>query len=474
MYKGVEYLRIGLNRLLVFFKMDRQIHVHLLVLVNILLAGVAFLKDILLARYFGTSHQADSLYLAFFLPDTVGNSLLAVAIGITCVPVFTRAAKSGIKPQQNEIVNKVLVITLISSCFFLLALLPIANWFFTHFSQGIFSSELNFTYHYFLIMLPIVILSPVAIIAASILQVSGQFTKPAVMPVILNLVLLLTVLVCIYFEYPLFMGGYVYSGAILISTLLVFVFTWAIVLKTKEFSLKSSLNPRFLFKDNNDEIQLFIKLLLPYFCILLTQQIIFLVERVSASTLEIGTISGMTYAYRISQFPIWVFIAAINTVLLPTISKLKEDTNNKKLKKELTQSFILVILISSSISFLFYFLGDWFISLLFLQGAFNEDSLRITNDIFTGYALSILGQSIYLFCLRYFVAFGRMKIPFLISIIGCIFHILLIYYLVPIMGAKGIGYAAAIGYSLTGACILFFLYRDFHEWSKKGGLRSDE
>lgn len=474
MYKGGGYLREGLNRLLFIFKKDRQFQVHLLVIVNILLAGVAFLKDILLARYFGTSYQADSLYLAFFLPDIIGNGLLAASIGIACVPVFASVAQSGINAHNNQMVKKVLVITfLLSSCFFL-ALLPGAKWFFSHFSQDLLLGHQQITYHYFLIMLPIVVLSPIAIIAASILQVTGHFTKPALMPVVFNLILLFSILVCVYFEYPLLMGGYVYSSSLLISSLLVFLLTWFFVLKTKDISLKTFIRPISLLKIKNDEIQLFFKVLIPYFCILLTQQIIFLIERFSASTLEIGTISGLTYAYRISQFPIWVFIAAINTVLLPTISKLREDVNNINLKQVITKSFLVVLVISSLISVLFYTLGDWILSLLFLQGAFNQESLRITNDIFEGYALSILGQSIFLFCLRYFIAFGKMKIPFFISIIGCFIQVVLIYYFVPLMGARGIGYAAAFGYTFMGACVLFFLFRDFLTLGKKGGLRNYE
>jgi putative peptidoglycan lipid II flippase len=474
MYRGTHLLNQGLQRIVNFFKRDGQFQVQLLVLMNILLAAVAFLKDILLARYFGTSHYADSLYLAFFLPDTIGNGLLAATIGITCIPVLTKALKNKSQDHYNLIVNKLLLLTLTLAIGLLILLLPGAKWFFSYFNYAEQVGTDFLTYRYFLIMLPIVLLAPGAIVAASILQVSGDFTKPAILPIIFNAILLIGVLVCIIFEYPLIAGGYLYSGALIFSTTLIFFLSWFFVSKVRRISFNPLFYSVSLYQLKNEEFKLFLQLTVPYFAILIFQQVILITERFFASMLETGTISGLTYAFRLSQFPIWVFIAAINTVLLPTISKLKEDVNNIKLKSELIVAFYMTLIISLVISGLFFLFGNQFISLLFMKGAFNQESLKVTNEIFKGYALSILGQSIYLFSIRYFIAFGKMKMPLLTSLIGGMIHIILLAVFVPNMGPKGIGMAAAIGYTLSGGCLLFFLYKDFTVWGKKGGLRNEQ
>jgi putative peptidoglycan lipid II flippase len=458
--------RGDMSRLKHFVLINSRIHINILIFINLLLASVAFLKDILLARYFGTSYHADSLYLAFFLPDTVGNNLLAAAIGISCIPIFTKAYKYGL--HIEETIKKVILLTIIFSICFLLILIPSSEWLFTHFSKGNLLNEQKLTHSYFLILLPIVLLSPVSMIAASVLQVSGQFTKPAIMPVIFNFVLLIMISFCLIGNYPPSNGGYIYSSTLLFSTALVTLLSCFFVIKQmKKISFRIDFRFYSITSSNMDDVLFFLKVFTPYFCILISQQFIFLIERYYASTMEIGTISGLTYAYRISQFPIWVFIAAINTVLLPTIAKLIDDVNKTKLKKELAKSFYLVVSISLLVSIVFYFLGERLISILFLHGAFGQDSLNITSDIFKGYALSILGQSIFLVCLRYFIANGKMMIPLLTSVIGCLFHILLIVVLVSKMGAAGFGYAAAIGYTLTGVVLLFFLYKDIVISDKK-------
>jgi putative peptidoglycan lipid II flippase len=454
------------NRLKSFFINNSRFSVNILILVNLLLAGVAFIKDVLLARYFGTSHHGDSLYLAFFLPDTVGNNLLAATIGLSCIPLFTRASNAD--GAKMRTIYKIILITLILSILSLLLLVPSSNWLFTHVNQVLVLRETQMVQLYFYIMLPIVILSPISIIAVSILQASDQFIKPAFMPVIFNFILLLFIVISSTFNIPLEQGGSLFSVSILLSSFFVTVLSWTFVLKKTALPMLVRQNPISLYKEDNQDVRDFFKIFTPYFFILLSQQFIFLVERYIASTLEVGTVSGLTYAFRISQFPIWVFIAAINTVLLPTLSKLLND--KRKLKRELRKAFILVTTISFSVSIVFFIGNEWIISVLFLKGAFDFQSLQITSDIFKGFALSLLGQSMYLFCLRYFVANGKMLTPLLISLAGCGIHILFLILFVAKFGSSGIGYAAAIGYSLTGGLLFILLCKDLSKGNSKAVL----
>ena len=59
-------------------------------MVNLLLAVFALIRDICVASYLGTTSQADALLLAYFLPDTAGNVLIAAAVGVSCVPAFSK------------------------------------------------------------------------------------------------------------------------------------------------------------------------------------------------------------------------------------------------------------------------------------------------------------------------------------------------------------------------------------------------
>ncbi|HET6872195.1 MAG TPA: hypothetical protein VFH42_04320, partial [Sporolactobacillaceae bacterium] len=61
-----------------------------LILMNLMLAISAFFKDVAFAHYFGTSSTADAYTLGFFIPDMIGNNLIAAALGVACIPIFSR------------------------------------------------------------------------------------------------------------------------------------------------------------------------------------------------------------------------------------------------------------------------------------------------------------------------------------------------------------------------------------------------
>lgn len=81
--------------------------VPVLVLFNLLLAFVAFIKDIVLASYFGTSGIADAINLAFFLPDTLGNNLIGAAIGVSSIPILTKLSLNGYSLLYQETIQKI-------------------------------------------------------------------------------------------------------------------------------------------------------------------------------------------------------------------------------------------------------------------------------------------------------------------------------------------------------------------------------
>src|SRR4051812_31685347 len=84
--------------------------IGIVALLNGAVALLAFVKDVLLASYFGTSVQADGLTLAYFLPDTIGSTLIASAIGVSCVPVFSKAFACGGRERLGRQVHSAMIV----------------------------------------------------------------------------------------------------------------------------------------------------------------------------------------------------------------------------------------------------------------------------------------------------------------------------------------------------------------------------
>lgn len=439
--------------------------VHLLIFFNLLLALVAFIKDIVLATYFGTSGIADAITLAFFLPDTLGNNLIGAAIAVASIPILTKLSLNENQKLYQETVQKIGAAVIAGTLF----LLVLCSFFFQPLMQLFPLDNHNHSttiFTYFLMMTPIICFAPLWLLGSSVLQASRKFVVPAITPIIFNLVLLFALLWCLWKGIPQTDGGEAFAFASTFGTVLCVIVTWSFVLRQQKWRWSlSSLS----LKSDYTEVKNVIYTFFAYALILSFSQLGLLVERFFASSLQVGTIAALTYAYRLSQFPLWVFIAAINTFILPTISLHLENNDLSSLKRDLVRSLLLVIGSSGAISLVFVLFSEQIVSLLFLRGSFTADSVQLTSDILKGYGLSIIGQSLYVFCTRFYVAQSKMKIPLFIGLIGCGVNIGLLFVFVAWIGAGGIGYAVAISSTVSGGLLLSHFIRDLVRIVRKGG-----
>lgn len=428
--------------------------VSLIIMINLILAAVALFKDVFMASYLGTSSQADAFLLAYFLPDTVGNNLLASSLGIACVPVFSRLFVANEHYRLNKSITVIILYFMVFSVllliFFSLASKPIINNLGTGFSEYTRSlcTEL------FMIILPIIVAFPMITVGTSVLQVSNRFNIPALAPVLFNLVLLIGTLYVYLLPVPIQQGVYLLAASVLIGVIVMLALIW---LAIRKYRIKVLVWPRFseLIRPAGD-IREILRIFFPYLLILLSSQIVFTVERYLASKLEVGSIAGLNYAFRLAQFPLWVFVAAVSTVAFPSMSKATGLGHAEELKETLGKSLFLVFIVTLPLTVCLFFLRVPIISMLLQRGSFDDTSVKITAGILAGYTLTIVSQGIVLICLRAFLAIGRIFIPLLAVLISSGLTILFDYLLVDIIGSAGLGYGAAIG-ALVNSVALFYL-----------------
>ncbi|MDP4084999.1 MAG: lipid II flippase MurJ [Bacillota bacterium] len=435
--------------------------IKLLIFFNLLLAFVAFIKDIILASYFGTSSTADAINLAFFLPDMLGNNLIGAAVAVSTIPILTKlSTRNNLLILNSTIQTFTFLIGVGTLCFSVLLLFFSGPLFYLFHVNG--PTHEPIVLHYFFIMLPIIIISPIWQFGSSILQSKKKFVIPAITPVLFNLLVLIGLLFCQIKGVRQDNGGKIYSFMITFAIFIICFLTWFSILREKEikWSIKSI------------RLKGEVKAILPTFCsyalILSFSQLALLFERFFAGSLETGTIAALSYAYRISQFPIWVFVAAINTFILPTISSHLENRDFSSFKSDLVKSFLFVIIISGVLSLFLVILSHPLLSLLLVRGNFTLQSVNLTSEILKGYSLSIVGQSLYVFCTRYYVAEGKMRVPLLTGLLGSCLNICLLYFFVPQFGAVGIGYAVSVSSTLSGAFLLSHFYKRLINMERKG------
>jgi putative peptidoglycan lipid II flippase len=418
------------------------------------LAAAAFIKDAANAMYLGTTSRSDNFYFASFIPDAIGNTSFFSALSIACVPIFISIV------QSNSIRKLTQTAKFISILYFFITLLATIITLFTIIII-IFCLNINVQNNDFikllLLLLPTIALFPSLAIYTAYHQVLSNYIRASMAPVILNLVLIIFPVICIIFRIDQHIGIYILSIGTYFSIITMLFYLLPSQIRrnlTKEYLI--SIKKRSIFSyinriphsiknfSNCIEFELSKKVFiyqLPMFMIILLNQFVLFIERQVALSFSPGSLSATNYSYRLSQFPVWVFAAAI---AMTSLTKILSNKNTFLEIQALKNTILKTFAISIPITIFFYIFRDKIISILFLRGSFDKNSLTLTIAIFSSYVFSIPFLSANSVMLKYFTAKGRLKeiLPYnaIILILWAIADIII----VPLKGLYIIGVNATV------------------------------
>lgn len=438
-------------------------------LLNAGVALLAFLKDLLLAAYAGTSVEADALTIAYFLPDSLGNNVLAAAIAVVCVPLFARLAALNRPQRLRRTLNAATVFFLALSVVLVLAGYlfseRLIHWFaMSESSQALAHHALPL----FRILLPSLVLFMVAAVGTAVLQTFGRFLVPAMAPLFGHLVVVTVAAVLIVVQVPPGAGirwiAAALTGGVLVMATLIGI-TWARTMR-QSGGLQDQAED-VAKADVRRDVMDMLRLLAPYAIVLASTQAVHLAERYLLTNAEAGAAAALNYAYRLSQLPTWIFVAAISVVMLPSLARHLAREEWQAAHRIMNRSFQATVLIVMPLMLYLFVLREPITVALFRRGAFDDHSVHLTAGMLEGYALTIIGHAFSFVCLRYFLAARTLVYAVLIHLVTGGITVWLDWALLPAIGVKAIGYAAAIGTTLN-AVLVYMLYR------KTSGVRPTE
>ena len=431
----------------------------LLIGLNIALALISFLKDTLLASYLGTSGSADTLFATFFLPDAIGFNILGQTASLLLVPVFVSLLSDDNKKEALRTAYLVafvfLLISLFSSLFFICG----DSYTLIGIVSGRRNIDQNLAKTLMRVLVPIVFIIPMSYICIAYLNAQNRFKTTAIAPLIYNACILIAVTFCMLFKISVTKGIILISVAISSSALImtIFLFYSAGVLK-KMLSYRSCLAKTVgkTIRIKKLEYQMFYLIMI----FTLYQSVLYF-ERFVAAKISLGGISALNYSYRLAQFPLWVFVAALLVILLPELSRQIASDNHEELYNKIYNAWLIVLLFITPVAVLMLILRREILSVVFLRGAFGQDSLELTSQIMAGYSISIIFQSLSYLLLRVYLVYGKMKKVLSAYLVSSVINVLFDFITYKYLGLWSIGIGAALGWLVNMICLLFMSENDF-------------
>lgn len=425
-----------------------------LIVLNIALALVSFLKDTLLASYLGTTGNGDALFAAFFLPDAIGFNILGQTASLVLVPVFVTLLSSQRKREALGIAYIAGLVAVIAAFVVSLLLLLGKNYSLMGIISGGDHIDKELSLTLLKTLIPILYIIPVAYICIAYLNAKNRFTATAVAPLVFNAFILFAVVLCIAIKVPAEKGIILIAAAISLASLFM-----AIYLFHAAGAFRKKLSVKAILAENKLPGELLQKLAIQTAYVVITfalYQSVLYFERFVANKICPGGISALNYSYRLAQFPLWVFISALLVVILPELSKNAALQNHKELYDKLHHAWMTLVMFITPVAVLMFILRREVLSLVFLRGAFGQESLRLTSQIMAGYSLSIIFQSLSYLLLRVYLVNGKMGRAFLSYLISSAFNIVFDIAAYRYLGLWAIGGGAMLGW-LVNLLILFSL-----------------
>jgi len=409
---------------------------------------LGFIRDILIARFLGSTVISDAFFVAFRIPNFFRRVLAEGAYSAALVPVFSgividtkddHEAADFVENTMSLLVFVTVTLTII----FFFGMPYIIQILAPGFSVN--SEAFDLAVYFGKIIFPYLIFISLAAHFTSILNVHEKFAAGAFAPAILNISFILSLFIITPYVSS---AGHALSIGVLIGGVGQFLFLY-----------RSTLNfykPKIIVPTINDKIRKFFRLFFPGLIGSGVIQLNIIIGTIIASFLPIGAISHLYYADRLNQLPLAIFGIALGIVLLPSLSKAIKSKNNEISNKLQNRSLEFALLISIPSAIGLYILSLPIVHILFERGAFTKDDSLYTSNVLGYFALGLPAYVLIKVLIVCFFAREDTKTPLYISIVSVVTNIILSLILISTMREMGIALATAIS-AWVNAALLFII-----------------
>ncbi|MFB0526334.1 MAG: murein biosynthesis integral membrane protein MurJ [bacterium] len=439
---------------------------------------LGYLRDMLIANFFGAGLVADAFFVAYRIPNLLRRLLGEGALSASFIPVFTEYLTTKPKEEAQRLarISGLLLLTVLS-------ILTVLGIIFSPIIVRVTApgfirdpEKLALTITLTRILFPFMIAIGMAALALGVLNSLHRFIIPALAPSLLSISEILFILfICPLMERPII--GLVLG--VLVGGFAQFFFQlpalarrgfvvpagkishnpWLKLMDYPQNLLKNSivLGKKWVSILNHPGVKRIGLLMLPATLGLSVSQINTFVDTICASLLREGSVTALYYANRLMQLPLALFGTAIATVALPMMSRSAAATNIEELKDTLSLALRMILFTIVPASLGLIILGSPIISLLFERGRFTAQATQATSWALLFYSTGIVAYAGVKVVASAFYSMQDTRTPVRIASIAMVANIVLNLILMRILDVGGLAFATAIASFINLSMLLLYL-----------------
>ncbi|QJR16409.1 murein biosynthesis integral membrane protein MurJ [Usitatibacter palustris] len=419
-----------------------------------------FVRDTLLAIFFGAGLAMDAFVVAFRIPNLLRRLFAEGAFSQAFVPVLGEyKAKHG-DEATRALAGRVLGV-LGAALLLATAVGIVAAPLIVYASAYGFSKDADkfaLTVLMLRICFPYIFFISLVSFAAGLLNTYGRFKAAAFTPVLLNLVFIAFILwVAPHFERPVVALAWAVFFGGLAQLLFQIPFLKRIGMLTW---------PR--WEPRDEGVIRILKLMAPAALGVSVAQISLLINTHIASWLRDGAVSWLYFADRLMEFPSAMLGVALGTVLLPSLVKHHSSNDPREYSRLLDWGLRLALLLSLPAALGLALLATPVITTLFWHGEFTRADVFMTRHALIAYCVGLAGIILVKILAPGFYAKQNIRTPVKVAIVTLVVTQILNAALVPWLGHAGLALSISLG-ALFNAGWLWVLMRRSGNYTAEPG-----
>ncbi|MCY3858754.1 MAG: murein biosynthesis integral membrane protein MurJ [Gammaproteobacteria bacterium] len=200
--------------------------------------------------------------------------------------------------------------------------------------------------------------------------------------------------------------------------------------------------PRVNFRDEG--VRRILKLIIPGVYAASAGQINILVGTILCAQLTVGTVSWFYYADRLIQLPMALLAIAMQTILLPNLSRLHRKGDRELFSETLDWGVRIGVLLGLPATVALYYLAKPILATVFLRGAFEVADVEMTAVALQAFAIGLVPMVLTRVLGPGYFSREDMHTPFVYATIGVGVNIAISLSLFWWLGLLGIAFATTV------------------------------
>ena len=403
--------------------------------------AVGFVREMIMAAYFGADIVTDSYnaaYSLFYLPVLLFSS----CITSTLVPQYIRCEKDAGLKRANRFASNSLTAFCAAALVVSLLMFALSDTLVRLVYPGFNPMAHRDAVSLTRIMLPALVFFTASLVLSSLLNAREKYVAAQLTGLPLSIAeITLAVLLSKKYGIVTQVWGVILAGFLQIIILLPFL---------------GGLKLRPYINFNDKYLKKVLILAVPAVLSMAVNELNHMVDRMLASGLRGGDISAMSYAFKLIMFMMGVLVVPLTTVSFSKLSKSSAKSDPASVIPMIRNSISMLIMWVLPIVLIAGAQHMHIIRFAYGRGRFVEENVRITGLVFLCYVAGVPFFGLRDLTNRVYHAFEDTKTPMFIATASVVLNIILNLILRRLMGAYGLALATVFA-AMFGVMLLFIL-----------------